>query len=383
MKGTRPRGLLIDDDDHLAAELAGSEKDRAENLMITDMVRNDMGKIAWPGTVAVENLFNVETFFTVHQMVSTVRCKTNASLDEVFCALFPPASVTGAPKRRTMQILRDLESSPRGIYTGTIGLIRPDGSAQFNVAIRTATVNKRTNEAFYGVGGGIVWDSDPDSEWEECFHKAEALRHPVPDFNLFETFLWQPGTGFRLLMRHLNRLAGSARYFRFAFEPKTAETALNRSVAGLNGPARVRLTLKPDGQIEIDARPAPKPALHPMPVGISRLKISSRDRFLYHKTSLRDVYRKALETCPNAKDAILLNERGEVTESTIANVAVKIGGRLCTPPVACGLLPGTLRAEMLANRELEERIVFPRDLMQEEGFYLINSVRGMTPARLI
>jgi len=377
MKGTRPRGLMLADDEALHKDLSNSEKDRAENLMIVDMIRNDMGKIAIPGSVAVDRLFEAEKYLTVHQMTSTVRCQTDANLADIFGALFPPASITGAPKRHTMEIIRDLEKSPREIYTGTIGFVRPDGSAQFNVAIRTATIKKTTGQAVYGVGGGIVWDSDPAKEWEECWHKAAALRNPTPEFDLFETLKWTPSEGFWLLDRHLSRLAESAQYFGLGFDHVAAVHALEHHARSLEVSARVRLQLSGAGEITIQSGPMPEPSAKKPFVGISKVHVSSADRFLYHKTSRRDIYRKALESCPGCDDAILVNERGELTESTIANLAVRIGNRLFTPPVTCGLLPGTLRAEMHESKELIERVLLADELHRFEDVFLLNSVRGM------
>lgn len=382
MKGTRPRGLMLDDDEAMSQELVRSEKDRAENLMIVDMVRNDMGRVAIPGSVEVPSLFEVEKYRTVWQMTSTVRCQTEASLAGVFTALFPPASITGAPKRHTMEIIREKETSPRGVYTGSIGFIRPDGSAQFNVAIRTAAVCNRSGDAVYGVGGGIVWDSDADGEWKECWHKAEALRSPMPDFSLFETLRWTSADGLWLQDRHLCRLRESAQYFGFDFCSEVAEQALYEYARTLKEPVRVRLTLSSKGKLSMESGPIPRPFEKAATVGISKIRVSSKDRFLYHKTTLRQIYHEALESCPGCDDAILINERGELTESTIANLAIRFGDTLVTPPVSCGLLPGILRAELLANAELQERVLTADDLHRNEGIFLFNSLRGIYQAAL-
>ncbi len=215
MKGTASRGLWYEHDRQQAAALAASAKDRAENLMIADMVRNDMGRVAVTGSVHVPRLFTVEQFSTVWQMTSTVRAKTHASVADIFNALFPPSSITGAPKTRTMQIIADLESSPRRIYTGAIGFIAPGRRAQFSVAIRTLLINRPEQRAEYGIGGGIVWDSQPGSELEESRIKARILHRPPAAFDLLETILWTPERGFWLLPYHLRRLRQSAQYFGF------------------------------------------------------------------------------------------------------------------------------------------------------------------------
>lgn len=382
MKGTRPRGPHRAADEAMREALARSTKDQAENLMIADMVRNDLGRLATPGSVRAERLFEIEKFFTVWQMTSTVACQTRASLQDAFGGLFPPASITGAPKRRTMEILRDLEASPRGVYTGAIGFLRPNGDAQFSVAIRTAVLDKASGEATYGVGGGIVWDSNPSREWAECWHKAEALRNPVPEFCLLETMRWEPGRGFWLLDRHLRRLAESAAYFDYPYEEEAARSALRSSVAQRAEPAKVRLLLDSAGRAEAYAEPLPEIGPEPIRLGLCPFPVSSDDRFLYHKTTHREVYSRALEACPGCDDAVLVNERDEVTESTISNIAVEVGGRLFTPPASCGLLPGTLRAEMLERGELEERKLTVGDL-RRRPVYLINSVRGVLRGRLI
>lgn len=377
MKGTRPRGLTLSDDIELKNELASSEKDRAENLMIVDMVRNDMGRIAVPGSVKVTNLFDIEKYQTVWQMTSTVECQTDASLDEMLAALFPPASITGAPKKRAMEIISELETSPRGIYTGTIGLIRPDGSAQFNVAIRTAAVEKHSGNAEYGVGGGIVWDSEADDEWKECLVKARALNTIEPEFDLLETLKWTLDQGFFLLERHVARMKDSAAYFDFGFDEANMLSALDKVVEERNRPTRVRILLDRHGKFEAAASDIPAINAKPTAVTLAKNPIASSNRFLYHKTTHRSVYESALASCPGFDDVLLWNERGELTESTIANLAVEIDGALFTPPVACGLLAGTLRADMIEEGLLNEQILTVDELDKASRIFLLNSVRGL------
>jgi para-aminobenzoate synthetase/4-amino-4-deoxychorismate lyase len=383
MKGTADRGLWPDDDVRRARELRGSEKNRAENLMIVDMVRNDLGRIARIGTVTVPHLFTTERHAGVWQLTSTVACRTDASLEGVFAALFPAASITGAPKRRTMQIIRELEATPRRVYTGAVGYFAPGRRARFGVAIRTALVDRRDGSAEYGVGGGIVWDSEPADEWRETLSKARVLRPAPPSFRLVETLLWDPQSGWALLEGHLRRMGRSAGQLGFRFRPGEAMAALARACAELPpGPHRVRLLCDRSGALEVEAAPLPPgppsewivPAAEP---------VDSGDLFLYHKTTRREAYRKATDHRPGAPDVLLTNGRGEITETTIANVALRIGGEMVTPPVRCGLLPGVQRAAMLEAGALRERPITLAEALQAGRLTLMNSVRGLWEVRLL
>ncbi|MGE0387098.1 MAG: aminodeoxychorismate synthase component I [Gammaproteobacteria bacterium] len=384
MKGTAARGRWYAEDRRRARALRESVKQRAENLMIVDMVRNDLGRIARTGSVAVPTLFATEPYPTVWQMVSTVAASTDAPLDEILAALFPAASITGAPRRRTMEIIADLEDSPRRIYTGAIGCLAPGRRVQFNVAIRTVLIEAATRQAEFGVGGGVVWDSRWEREWEECRTKARILNLARPRFDLLETLLWQPGSGFALLGRHLRRLADSARYFGYPCDTRAIRRALRRAVGELpQEPHRVRLTLARDGAVHVSST-----SLAGVPAGfadltLARAPIDAADPFLYHKTTHRRVYEDALRACPGFADVILYNADGEVTESTIANVVVEIDGRLCTPPLRCGLLGGTQRAALLAAGRIRERVIRVDELLAAPRILLANSVRGLHPVRLI
>lgn len=383
MKGTRPRGPTLAEDQRQRDELLASEKDRAENVMIVDMVRNDLGRIAEPGSVTVEELFVPEAYPTVWQLTSQVVARTRVGFARVLGALFPPASITGAPKARTTAIIRELEPSPRHVYTGTIGWLGPEG-ARFNVAIRTVLLDRATGQAEYGVGGGIVWDSDAESEWDECLAKSRVLRTVRPSFSLLESLLWTPADGYALLERHLDRLRDSARYFGRPLDLAVVRRELANLAAGLPpAPHKVRLLVDRQGGITAEGsplEPAPEPLvwnvrLHPEPV-------DSRDPFLYHKTTHRTVYTQAAAAHPDCDDVILQNERGELTESCRANLVVETAAGRFTPPVACGLLAGTQRAEALARGELAERVLFPADLVAAKRVFLINSVRGWVETRL-
>ncbi|NLF39631.1 aminodeoxychorismate synthase component I [bacterium] len=385
MKGTCARGMTYEDDRARAAALRASEKERAENLMIVDMVRHDLGRIARTGSVRVPRLFDVEQYPTVWQMTSTVEAETDADVSGIFTGLFPPASITGAPKVRTMEIIRELETSPRGVYTGAVGFIAPGRRAQFNVAIRTLVAERAACRAEYGVGGGIVWDSRAEREWQECLDKARILREPpTPAFSLLETLLWEPGKGYVLLDRHLRRLAESSAYFGFGTDIDAAREALERA-AGEAGekPRRVRLLARKDGSVMIEMHPVPARPRKPQRVAFAASPVERADPFLHHKTTHRRVYENALASRPGYGDVLLFNERGEVTESTIANVVVEIDGVLCTPPLHCGLLAGTMRAELLERGEITEQVITVGQVRESPRVLLVNSVRGMYEVRVV
>ena len=386
MKGTARRGMTQAEDRDLAAWLYRSAKNRAENVMITDMVRNDLGRIASPGSVRVPELFAVTRYPTIWQMTSTVEAHTDASVTEVLGALFPCASVTGAPKVSSMRLIESLERFPREIYTGTIGYMTPQRQAQFNVAIRTAVVDKRTGSAFYGVGSGIVADSEPAEEYAECLAKARTLTSPVnePDFALLETMLWTPDEGVFLLDHHLRRMAESARYFGFAFDSGAVTRALESLPGTLDGPRyRVRLLQHRHGAptIECEAIRAPV-GTAPAVVGVAAEPIDPENPFLYHKTTRREVYERALHSVAGCDDVLLWNPDGHITETSIANVVVDIGGERITPALSCGLLGGTYRQWLLDRGEVREGRIHMDELPQVRGLYLINSVRGETRAEL-
>jgi len=385
MKGTRPRGRFPEEDYALADELRNSEKERAENVMVVDMIRNDIGRIAQFGSVRVPELFTLERYPTVWQLTSTVTAQTSASFTELMCALFPCASVTGPPKPSTMRLIAELESTPRRIYTGSIGYFAPDRRACFSVAIRTALIDKLSGSVEYGVGGGIVWDSQPQSEFDECLTKAAVLRRRVPTFDLLETILWTPESGFHLLDRHLQRLAASANFFDRQFDLHAIRVKLDELASSLEPIAhRVRLLVSKSGTptLQTTTLRHPDRASEGARVKLSSKPIDSSDVFLFHKTTHRSVYDDALRDAGDCDDVILYNERGEITESTIANIVVAIDGKKLTPPVACGLLAGTFRAELLAKGEISERVITIAQLQQADRVYLINSVRGWVPALL-
>lgn len=378
MKGTVPRGRYAQADSYQAEWLKNSAKNRAENLMIVDMVRNDLGQIAETGSVTTSSLFDIEKYPTLWQMTSTVQATTRSGIGTVIRALFPPASITGAPKKRTMEIIADLENQPRKIYTGSIGLIRPDRSAQFNVAIRTVLVDKQHKTAEYGVGGGIVWDSETQNELEECFTKAKVLTYVEEDFDLLETILWTPESGYYLLPLHLQRLQESAEYFSWRLDPDLIRARLEQTAGGLPPQRhRVRLRIARSGELAIDISAVSVPA------GEYRLHLASRpvdaenDRFLYHKTTRRNTYEMMRADYPDFDDVLLFNQQREVTESCIANVVAELDGELVTPPVHCGLLAGVYRRYLLEQGQIRERVIKLEDLEKCTRISLVNSVRGM------
>jgi para-aminobenzoate synthetase/4-amino-4-deoxychorismate lyase len=386
MKGTAARGMTSVDDRAIQAELQNSPKNRAENVMITDMLRNDTGRIAVPGSVKVTSLFDIEKYPTLWQMTSTVTATTSAPITEIFRALFPCASVTGAPKAASMALIAQLEDSPREVYTGAIGFFGPDRQAQFSVAIRTAWLDKQRREATYGVGGGIVWDSDPEDEYRECLIKARVLTTAAQDrdFQLLETLRWTAEDGYFLLEYHLNRLRDSADYFNFKFDIEAIGRALTRLASGLMGDRyRVRLLLARNGDTNLsETSLATDEHAAPLRIRLAAEPIDVTNPLLYHKTTQRRIYEQALQLVGDCDDVLLWNADGYITETSIANVVVRLDGDLVTPPVVCGLLAGTYRQWLLDRGEIKERKIHLGDLAAVDGLTLTNSVRGAYDAFL-
>jgi para-aminobenzoate synthetase/4-amino-4-deoxychorismate lyase len=388
MKGTAPRGRWPAEDEETAARLVASSKDRAENAMIVDLLRNDLGRICRTGSVEVERMLEAERFETVWQLTSTIEgdLRPQITLLDTFRALFPSGSVTGAPKVRTTRIIADLEDSARGPYCGAIGYLAPPGSgeprANFNVAIRTVVLDTQTRTAEYGVGGGITHDSSASGEYEEIVAKARVLTDVRPGFELVESLAHAPAEGFRHLDEHLERLAASARYFGFRFELEAAAAALKQAVIEVTGPSIVRLTLARDGALSTDVVDLP-PAGERVRVALDEEPVDPSDPWLFHKTTRREPYERRRERRPDMDDVVLVNDRGEVTESTIANLAVRLEGVWVTPPIDCGLLPGTYRTLLLREGRLIERTVTVAELDGAEELALVSSVRGWRTAVLL
>ncbi len=376
MKGTAPRFGDPQEDAQAAEFLKASEKERAENLMIVDMIRNDLGRIAETGSVVTTALFGVESHRTVLQMTSTVTAQTRASLLELFKSLFPCASVTGAPKVETMRLITSLENSARGVYTGALGWVGPNDSAQFSVAIRTLEVEPSTGRARFGVGSGIVWDSSPAAEWDECRLKSAVLVDPPTEWALLETMLWLPDEGVTLDEAHLDRMSRSALKLGLPFDRELATTMLQPE-PGWEEPMRIRLTMNPMGQFHrtfrrFMARSGPVRAI------VAKRPILSTDPALVIKSTSRWLYDSFLDENPQFDEVLLINERGELTEFTIGNLVVEVGGRHFTPPLSSGVLPGVMREALIELERLEEAVLLPKDLTHAEAIWRINSVSGFT-----
>jgi para-aminobenzoate synthetase/4-amino-4-deoxychorismate lyase len=404
MKGTMPRGLDATEDKQAALRLQHDEKNRAEHVMIVDLLRNDLGRVCLPGSVHVEDLFSIERYQTLHQMTSTISATLlpRTTFYDIFAAMFPCGSVTGAPKIRTMQIIRELEAHPRGVYTGAIGFIAPDRSATFSVAIRTLVL--KDQQATMGVGGGIVADSIPADEHREALLKASFLTRSYQPFELIETILFDQH--YARLPLHLDRLESSAHYFDFICDRTSVEAQLRAFAHFLDPrqPHRVRLLLAPDGTITLTSQELPgretENSLNPDPtvlVTLSPHRTNSADRFLRHKTTNRRLYYDELTRvrAEGFDEVIFLNERGELTEGAISNIFVEQletqaqvirDGQsrvLLTPPLASGVLPGVMRRHLLQDLpNAEERVLTLADLEPPNTLWLCNSVRGLRKAHL-
>ena len=391
MKGTAPRGRTPREDARLKTWLTVDEKQRAENLMIVDLLRNDLGRIAKIGSVEVTDLFTVETYRTVHQMTSgiTAELRADMGLSDMLKALFPCGSVTGAPKVRAMEIIRELEAYPRGVYTGAIGHIAPNGDSQFNVAIRTLFIDgEGTGEM--GIGSGVVSDSKADAEFEECLLKAQFLTKADAPFELIETIRWERGVGFHLLERHLVRLQSSAAHFGYPFDRGKVFDSLSAEVKKLDGDVHmVRLLLGEDGTITVTSARIELPSKDTVwRFAISDQRVDEKDPLFFHKTTRRQFYDREMErqkALTGCDDVVFLNKKGELTEGTRTNLFIELDGRLFTPALTCGLLPGTLREELidLPRAAASESVLTLADLARADRIYLGNSVRGLIRAEPI
>ena len=384
MKGTMPRGRTAEEDRLQSKALEESAKNRAENIMILDMVRNDLGRIAPPGHVRTEAICTLEKHPTVWQLTSTATAQSDASLTEIFQALFPCASITGAPKAKTMEIITAIESVPRHIYTGAFGWLKPGRQARFNVAIRTALVDRRNGRASYGVGAGITWDSDGHEEYRECLDKAAVLSRPNLDFALIETLLWTPGKGYFVLPEHLARLQASAEYFDYPCSTERVDSYLHALAENFSSaPQRVRLLLHADGLLEGTCLPLETASSTTLKLRFALSPVDSRDPQLYHKTTRRGIYETALSEAGNADEVVLWNERGEVTECCTANLVIEKNGVLVTPPVTCGLLPGTYREFLVRRGLIGETVISKEELQKSPRIFLVNAVRKWRKAELL
>ncbi|MDN4493525.1 aminodeoxychorismate synthase component I [Ureibacillus aquaedulcis] len=382
MKGTIARGKTLKEDKENAEWLYGSVKNRAENVMIVDLLRNDLSIIAEQGSVQVPKLFDIEHYPTVHQMTSTITAevKHDTSYFDLFKALFPCGSITGAPKISTMEVISQLETSARDVYCGAIGYFTPNHEAIFNVPIRTVVINQRTGSATYGVGGGITWDSTASGEYEEILTKASLLEQEKPNFDLLESMLLTNGKIY-LLKEHLDRLEESSKFFNYSFNRKEITTSLlNYTKVYPIGDFKIRLLLAKSGQITLGSQPISNQAGSKI-VKLADGPIQKKNVFYYHKTTHRDNYSQFQQA--DVFDVLLWNEKEEITEFTNGNIVLEINGVLYTPPIQCGLLAGTFREKLIKEEIIQEKVLFLTDLENSSKVWFINSVRKWIEVELI
>ena len=384
MKGTIDRGKDLDGDREHVEELGHSLKNRSENLMIVDLLRNDLGRISKPGKVVTKKLFEVEKYETLFQMVSIVKAilKKRISIYDLLKAIFPSGSVTGAPKINTMKIINFLEREPRRVYTGSIGFFAPDGDGVFNVVIRTILIDNKKGEGEMGLGSGIVYDSDPYKEFDECELKADFIRKKKNYFKFIETMLWRPKKGYFLLNKHLNRLLSSAEYFNVRYDKKAILKELKDLEKRLDRDYdhRVRLLFDEKGRMQASFtkinghREAAR-------VRFSEKKVRNNNIFLYHKTTSRDLYDEEHEKWRGKGyfDIIFTNKKDEVTEGAISNILIRKGRFYYTPPVDCGLLNGVFRRHLIETKKIpvKEKVLRREDILSADEVFMMNSVRGM------
>jgi len=398
MKGTIPRGRTLVEDQQQKDYLHHDLKNRSENIMIVDLLRNDLGKLAAMGSVNVDSVFDIETYETLHQMTSTIRADLpeKLPLSDLLKSLFPCGSVTGAPKVRTMEIINELEEAPRGIYTGAIGFISPHDEVEFNVPIRTITIKDGKGEM--GIGSGIVYDSNPDQEWQECLLKADFLTGDQNrDFALIETILWQPAKGFWLCDLHLKRLLSSAQFFNFPGKRHDILARLEEQAEKLDPSQyhRIRLLLHRNGELTTTATLCAEPTMakldmkdQPEKIKLSNERTDSTDLYLYHKTTNRDLYNSQYQNAVKHGfyEVIFRNKNDQITEGAVTNIFIQRGHKLFTPPIDCGLLPGTCRQEIIDSPpkgfKVQEKILTKDDLVSADAIYLANSVRGLVRVEL-
>ncbi len=379
MKGTIKRGVNISADNECEHNLYNSKKNRAENVMIVDLIRNDLGRIAKYGSVSVPNLFTTEKYESLIQMVSTITADLNKeiALTEILKNIFPCGSITGAPKIRTMEIIKKLENEERGIYTGSIGLITKSKSV-FNVPIRTLTINKSNGNGELGIGAGIVWDSVAKKEYEETLLKSNFLTQPENYFELFETMLVK-NNKISFLKEHINRLKVASEFFLFNFDESKIEKMLIEEAGQLNANKKykLKLILNKWGSIKtkISDFPIEKEEVK---IILSEKRINSGNRFQYFKTTNRSIYDKEYKkySAKGFFDVLFLNEKNEVAEGCITNIFVKKGNNWFTPPLSSGILNGIYRGKLLKKKEFSEKVITIDDITNADSIKLVNSVRG-------
>ena len=389
MKGTVERGKSAQEDYARAFSLKAAPKERAENVMIVDLLRNDLGRVSQTGSVKTKSLFDAQRLNTIWQMTSTVtsRLKGDLSCYDIFANIFPSGSVTGAPKIRTMGIINELEHSARGVYTGAIGYLGPQQEGAFNVAIRTLHIDRKSKKCELGIGSGIVWDSQATKEWQECQAKSLFLHDGARDFQLIETMALKKGRVF-LLDYHLERLEESAYYFNFNFQRSKALNFLRKFIRKLNPGCdyKLRLLLFPDGSLMITPERLKHSRCRNPKVVFAIGATSSQDIFLYHKTTRRHLYTLEHTRCRQRGyfDCIFKNEKGQITEGAISNIFIERGSKLFTPALSCGLLNGVYRRYLcaLSPASIKERILYEDDLFRADKIYLTNAVSGIIRVNL-
>ncbi|QEA13048.1 chorismate-binding protein [Comamonas flocculans] len=397
MKGTAARGGTPEEDAAQAAHLRASPKERAENVMIVDLLRNDLSRIATAHGVRVPVLFATQALPTVWQMTSDVRARTRAGLDlvQVFAALFPCGSVTGAPKVSAMRMIRALEPRPRGVYCGAVGVVRPHGAADaqghyriaatFNVPIRTVELREPSNGGWAvrcGIGSGITADASAEAEWQEWRHKRAFLARASQPFELLQTLALRGGQ-WGHAQRHVRRMAEAAAHFGFAWREDALWRALDATAqAHPLGHWRVRLLLDAQGRPRTQAAPL-APTAEPVRLALAdRPFLAAHDEFTRHKTTRREPYAAFAPTAPGVFDTVLFNEAGEITEGTFGNLAALIDGRWITPALACGLLPGVGRALAIEQGRVVEAVLRVQDVPRVQAWAFVNSLRGWLAATL-
>ncbi|MCF7908406.1 MAG: aminodeoxychorismate synthase component I [Candidatus Omnitrophica bacterium] len=381
MKGTIKRGLTLLEDERLRTSLTKSDKIKSENIMIVDLLRNDLGRVA--DSVSATRLFEIEKHRTLYQMTSTIqaRLKNNLKQKELFSALFPCGSVTGAPKIKTMQLIHELEKEPRGVYTGAIGYISPQRDSCFNVAIRTLSLEGQRGEI--GIGGGVVYDSVGSSEYEEALLKTKFFIEGLAKFELIETLLLVNGN-YHFLKLHLARLKKSSEYFLVPLDIRKAKDQLEKVTSTANGEFKVRLSVSLQGEVRV-RKELLKKIVCPVKVKISRSRTDSSDVYLYHKTTKRKLYdQERLEASRKGFfEVIFLNTRGELTEGAISNIFILKKGQLYTPALKSGLLPGVLREHLLKKERAKEKVLYLKDFVEADKVYIGNSLRGLLEAEVV
>ena len=381
MKGTRPRSANSQIDEELRLNMRNDVKSQAENLMIVDLLRNDLSRISEPGSVKVPELFALETYETLHQMTSRVVSKLTPDIDmkSIFQNLFPCGSVTGAPKIRAMEIIDDLETTPRGAYCGALGYIDPNGDACFNVGIRTLTLSGK--RLTYNVGSGLVYDSQAQDEYHECLLKADVLSQPPAD--IIETCLWTPKDGIVRGKAHKARMMKSAKALGYPFNPAQYD-ALTDGIKTETNDQHIRMTLSADGDLNLSQKDFV--SLDRPKIMVSPHKLSKKVQYSKHKISRRNFYdkeRERLKALTGIDEVIFLNESGKLCEGSFTSIFIEKDGKLLTPALKTGILPGVLRAQLLRSKKARTADLTEDDLLGAKNIYIGNSMRGLMPAALI